>query len=241
MVAGSAGIMAKILIVEDVHDLAQLIARELKACGYDTISVDNGLSALKVLAEQRFDLVILDWMLPELDGLEVLRRMRQHSATSVLMLTGRVDEIDRVIGLEVGADDYLVKPFSMRELVARTRAMLRRVALIQQAMSVEQPAETSHKISHGPLDIDPETHIARLNQQPLELSRSEFDLLHLFLRFPGRVFERDYLLATIWGELHVNHDRSVDNVIHRLRRKLGPLGDAIETVHGVGYRLRVDK
>ena len=233
--------MAKILIVEDAHDLAQLIARELKACGYETITVDNGLSAVKVLAEQRFDLVILDWVLPELDGLEVLRRMRQHSATSVLMLTGRVDEIDRVLGLEVGADDYLVKPFSMRELVARTRAMLRRVALIQQAMSTVPPAEPSHKISHGALDIDPETHVARLNQQPIELSRSEFDLLYLFLRFPGRVFEREYLLETIWGELHVNHDRSVDNVIHRLRRKLGALGDAIETVHGVGYRLHVDK
>jgi DNA-binding response OmpR family regulator len=234
--------MAKILIVEDAHDLAQLIARELKACGYETITVDNGLSALKVLADQRFDLVILDWVLPELDGLEVLRRMRQHSATSVLMLTGRVDEIDRVLGLEVGADDYLVKPFSMRELVARTRAMLRRVALIQQAMTAADPhPEPDRKISHGALDIDPETHIARLNQQPLDLSRSEFDLLYLFLRFPGRVFEREYLLETIWGEVHVNHDRSVDNVIHRLRRKLGTLGEAIETVHGVGYRLHMDK
>ncbi|MHB8626367.1 MAG: response regulator transcription factor [Aggregatilineales bacterium] len=232
--------MTKILIVEDGIDLAQLITRELKACGYEVIAVDNGLSALDIHAKQAIDLIILDWVLPELDGLEVLRRLRQRSATPVLMLTGRVDEIDRVLGLEVGADDYLVKPFSMRELVARTRAMLRRAELIQHTLATARQAGAI-QASYGPLSIDSETHTARLNGKLLDLSRTEFDLLHLILQSPGRVFERAYLLETIWGELHVKHDRSVDNVIHRLRRKLGDFGDCIETVHGVGYRLRVNE
>jgi DNA-binding response OmpR family regulator len=229
--------MARILVVEDAVDLAQLITRELRACDYETIAADNGLSALDILAKQPLDLVILDWVLPELDGLEVLRRLREHSATSVLMLTGRVDEIDRVMGLEVGADDYLVKPFSMRELVARTPAILRRTELIQRTLTAEyQPSAVS--VHYGPLHIDPETHIASLRDLPLELSRTEFDFMHLFVRFPGRVFERAYLLETIWGQLQVSHDRSVDNVIHRLRRKLNDFGEMIETVHGVGYRLQ---
>src|SRR2546423_1756772 len=133
--------MAKILLVEDAPDLAQLIARELTASRYDVIVCDNGLTALEQHASQQPDLVILDWMLPGMDGLEVLRRLRQSAAPPVLMLTGRNEEIDRVVGLEVGADDYLVKPFSMRELLARTRAMLRRVELIQQTMQADRQGE----------------------------------------------------------------------------------------------------
>src|SRR5579871_5895791 len=129
--------MAKVLLVEDAPDLAQLIARELRAASYEVALADNGVTALQLHADEHPDLVILDWMLPEMDGLEVLRRLRQSATTPVLMLTGRDDEIDRVVGLEVGADDYLVKPCSMRELLARTRAMLRRFDLIQQAATAE--------------------------------------------------------------------------------------------------------
>jgi DNA-binding response OmpR family regulator len=228
--------MSKILVVEDAQDLSRLIARELKACGYDVNLAEDGLSAFDFCVKQHPDLVILDWILPGMDGLEVLRRLRQTSATPVLMLTGRHEEIDRVLGLELGADDYLVKPFGMRELVARTRALLRRVELILQVLTV--PSNSS--ISCGPLSLDPQTHIAKLNSREIDLSRIEFDLLHLFLRYPCQAFERSYLLETIWGGSWMGHDRSVDNVIHRLRRKLGEFGESIETVHGIGYRLRAN-
>jgi DNA-binding response OmpR family regulator len=230
--------MAKILVVEDVEDWAQLIARELKACSYEVFVADNGLSALELQMKQHPDLIILDWGLPLLDGLEVLRKLRQHSATPILMVTGRAEEIDRVLGLEVGADDYLVKPFSTRELIARIRAILRRVELIQNTLKTEP--KTIPPLSYGPLRVDPQTFTVHLRDERLDLSRTEFDLLCLFLQFPGQAFERSYLMETVWGETYVEHDRSVDNTIHRLRRKLKTFGESIETVHGVGYRLRVD-
>jgi DNA-binding response OmpR family regulator len=186
------------------------------------------------------DLVILDWMLPKLDGLEVLRQIRQTSAIPVLMLTARDEEADRVIGLEVGADDYLTKPFSMRELIARVRALLRRIERVQQILEADR-ARSETEIAYGPLHLDPDAHQATLDGKPLDLTRIEFELLHLLLRNPGRAFSRSYLLDTVWGESYVTGDRSVDNGILRLRRKLGGLGEAIETVWGVGYRLRRDE
>ena len=229
--------MAKILLVEDTPDLAQVIARELEAAGYDVIRAGDGLTALQLHAAHAPDLILLDWMLPKLDGLEVLRRLRRTSAVPVLMLTARGEETDRVVGLEVGADDYLTKPFSMRELIARVRAMLRRVEQIQQMLSADRAnAETA--IQRGGLRLDPQAHLAVLDGEPLDLSRTEFDLLHLLLRNPGRAFSRAYLLDTVWGETYVGGDRSVDNAMLRLRKKLGALGDDIETVWGVGYRLK---
>ena len=230
--------MAKILLVEDTPDLAQVIARELEAAGYDVIRAGDGLTALQLHAAHSPDLILLDWMLPKLDGLEVLRRLRRTSAVPVLMLTARGEETDRVVGLEVGADDYLTKPFSMRELIARMRAMLRRVEQIQQMLNADRAnAETS--IQRGALRLDPQAHLAVLDGEPLDLSRTEFDLLHLLLRNPGRAFSRVYLLDTVWGETYVGGDRSVDNAMVRLRKKLGALGDDIETVWGVGYRLKM--
>ncbi len=229
--------MAKILLVEDTPDLAQVIARELEAAGYDVIRAGDGLTALQLHAAHAPDLILLDWMLPKLDGLEVLRRLRRTSAVPVLMLTARGEETDRVVGLEVGADDYLTKPFSMRELIARVRAMLRRVEQIQQMLSADRAnAETA--IQRGALRLDPQAHLAVLDGETLDLSRTEFDLLHLLLRNPGRAFSRAYLLDTVWGETYVGGDRSVDNAMLRLRKKLGALGDDIETVWGVGYRLK---
>ncbi|MBX3081500.1 MAG: response regulator transcription factor [Anaerolineae bacterium] len=229
--------MARILVVEDTLDLAQLIARELRASNFEVTLADNGRQALELHAAQRPDLIILDWNLPELDGLEVLRRLRQYASTPVLMLTGRVDEIDRVVGLEVGADDYLVKPFSMRELLARTRAMLRRVELIRQQLTLDH-SKPSELLTYQGMCLDLATHTVTLNGLALDLSRIEFDLLHLFLAQPGRVFSRDALLDQVWGNAYDGQDRSVDYVIHRLRQKITPLSDCIETVRGVGYRLR---
>ncbi len=232
--------MTTILLVEDAVDLAQVIARELEAAGYQTLHAADGMSALKLHAGHHPDLVILDWMLPKLDGLEVLRQIRQSSAIPVLMLTAKDEETDRVIGLEVGADDYLTKPFSMRELIARVRALLRRIERVQQILEADR-ARSETAITHGPLHLDPDAYQATLDGKLLDLTRIEFELLHLLLRNPGRAFSRSYLLDTVWGESYVTGDRSVDNAILRLRKKLGDWGEAIETVWGVGYRLTPDR
>jgi DNA-binding response OmpR family regulator len=229
--------VATVLVAEDAVELAQVIARELEAVGYRVAHAADGQTALDLAAREQPDLVVLDWMLPRVDGLEVLRRLRQASATPVLMLTARSEETDRVVGLEVGADDYLTKPFSMRELVARVRALLRRAELIRQTLSADRD-DASQPLCRGPLRLDPRAHQATLGDIALELSPTEFALLQLLLRSPGRAFSRAYLLDTVWQETYVGGDRSVDNVVLRLRKKLGPLGDAVETVWGVGYRLR---
>ena len=232
--------MAVILLVEDSADLATVVTRELDSSGHRVILANDGVQALELHERDHPDLVILDWMLPRMDGIEVLRRLRQTSATPVLMLTARSEETDRVIGLELGADDYLTKPFSMRELVARVRALLRRADLIRQTLTADrEPAPGV--IVRGPLRLDPQAHQADLDGTPLDLSPTEFALLHLLLRSPGRAFSRAYLLDTVWREAYVGGDRSVDNTVLRLRKKLGSTGDAIETVWGIGYRLRPDR
>lgn len=232
--------MITILLVEDAYDLAQVIIRELEASGYRVLHADDGLRALELHALEQPALVVLDWMLPKLDGLEVLRRLRQVAPTPVLMLTARGEETDRVVGLELGADDYLTKPFSMREFVARVRALLRRAELVQQILKADH-AHADGTIIYGLLYLDPQSHLATLDSVPLELSPTEFTLLHLLLRSPGRAFSRAYLLDTVWGETYVGGDRSVDNTVLRLRKKLGPLGETIETVWGIGYRLRPER
>ncbi len=231
--------MARLLLVEDTLDLAQVIRRELEAAGYEVEHVSDGLAAVAAHARNQPDLIILDWMLPRLDGLEVMRRVRQGSATPILMLTARSEEADRVIGLEMGADDYLTKPFSMRELVARVRAMLRRAEVIQQTLHADQQGGTT-PVTRGPLRLDPDAHQVTLDGAEVDLSPTEFALLHLLLRNPGRAFSRTYLLDTLWNEPYLGGDRSVDNTVLRLRKKLGEIGEEIETVWGVGYRLRAE-
>ncbi|HSJ56592.1 MAG TPA: response regulator transcription factor [Anaerolineae bacterium] len=229
--------METILLIEDEVELARVVARELEAAGYTVLRTTDGRSALDAFARARPDLVILDWMLPGLDGLEVLRRIRHESGVPVLMLTARGEEVDRVLGLEVGADDYVTKPFSMRELIARVRALLRRLTHVQQVLADDRAPQVD-AIHYEGLTLDPAGYRAVLEGQPLDLTRTEFDLLHFLLRHPGRVFSRAYLLDAVWGAHYVTGDRSVDNAVLRLRRKLGALGDCIETVWGVGYRLR---
>ncbi len=229
--------MATILLIEDTLELAQVIVRELNAEGYQTFHAADALTGLELHQAQHPDLILLDWMLPGIDGIEMLRRLRQTSITPVLMLTARTEEIDRVIGLEVGADDYLTKPFGMRELIARVRALLRRVELMRHTLDTDRSG--SDIIEQGPLRLDPEGYLATLDGVPLDLSTTEFKLLHLLLRNPGRAFSRLYLIDTIWGETYVEGDRAVDSAILRLRRKLGALGDSIETVRSVGYRWKL--
>ncbi len=232
--------MSRLLLIEDAADLAGLIAREMGAAGFRVEIRGDGLSGWECFQANEYDLVILDWMLPGLDGMEVLRRIRQVSPTPVLMLTARTDEADRVIGLELGADDYLTKPFSMRELGARVRAMLRRAEILRDMLAADRSGE-SGEIQIGPVQLNPATFTATLKGGELELTRTEFSMLHLLMRNPGRVFSRNYILDAIWGEAYIEGDRSVDNAILRLRKKLGSWGDAIETVWGVGYRLRRDR
>jgi len=231
--------MDTILLVEDATDLADAIARELAADGYRVVRAADGISGLRLCESERPDLVILDWMLPELDGLEVLRRLRQDPAcaVAVLMLTARGDETDRVVGLELGADDYLTKPFGMKELKARVRALLRRTRRIRDTLAADRSPEDA-PLAYGPLRLIPAVFQARLEDRPLDLTRTEFAFLHLLLRNPGRVFSREYLLETVWGGKYGTGDRSVDNTVLRLRKKLGSFGENIETVWGVGYKLR---
>ncbi len=226
-----------LVLAEDEHDLATVIIRELETNGFEVLHATDGDSALKLSMADEVSLVILDWMLPKLDGLSVLRLLREQSIVPVLMLTARDAEIDRVMGLELGADDYLTKPFSMRELVARIRAMLRRRELI------EQTVHADHGLGNEPIESSgvrllSDEHNVTVDGIPIELTRTEFALLHLLLRNIGRVFSRSYLLDTVWGEGYVDGDRSVDNAVLRLRKKLGRAGELLETVYGVGYRWR---
>lgn len=226
---------SQILLVEDAVDLAQVIIRELEASGYSVVHAKDGEAALLAEKTAPFQLVILDWMLPGINGLDVLRHLRAYSSVSVLMLTARDSETDRVMGLEVGADDYLTKPFSMKELIARVRALLRRRELIERTIVTDQAAKRA-VLNAGKLRIDPDAYMTTIDGEPVDLTRMEFALLYLLASNAGRVFSRAYLIDTIWGADYVDGDRSVDNTVLRLRKKLKTVGDCIEAVWGVGYR-----
>jgi DNA-binding response OmpR family regulator len=218
-----------------------LVRDHLVIAGHSVTVAGDGVTALRLLETRPADLVILDWMLPGLDGLEVCRRIRARSSTPILMLSARAEEVDRVLGLEVGADDYLTKPFSMRELLARTRALLRRVELLsQQPDGGGQQRAGSTVLEVGDLRLDVAGRAASMSGTPLELTPKEFDLLHLLARQPGRVYSREYLLRHIWGLDYDGVDRTIDSHVARLRRKLGPFGARLATVWGVGYKLQAD-
>jgi DNA-binding response OmpR family regulator len=226
--------LASILVVEDELAINDLIRSELEAEGHVVRQAHDGPTALRLVEEQAPQLVILDWMLPGLDGLSVCRQLRQNYLMPIIMLTARSEEVDRVLGLEVGADDYLVKPFGVRELLARTRAALRRVEL-EAKRGVGAPSDEK-AIVHGRLRVEPGSHRASLDGVELALTPKEFDLLFLFVANPGRAFNREFLIERIWGGDFEGFDRAVDNHIRRLRQKLGDAGDKIATVWGVGYR-----
>ncbi|HLH74214.1 MAG TPA: response regulator transcription factor [Chloroflexota bacterium] len=225
--------MATILIAEDERDLNNLVRRHLEEEGHQVLQAFDGLSAAHVALRERPDLVILDWMLPRLDGLEVCRRIRRESIVPILMLTARSEEIDRVLGLEVGADDYLTKPFSIRELLARVRALLRRIELDRDGQATEAAPPV---LTLDALRVDLSQHVASVEGTLVDLTPKEFDLLALLVRNPGRAFSRDYLIEKVWGYDAGGSDRTVDTHVLRLRKKLGSVGDRIETVWGIGYR-----
>jgi DNA-binding response OmpR family regulator len=227
--------VSTVLIAEDERDLSSLLRRHLEDEGYQVLQAYDGQAALDLVQRDKPDLLILDWMLPRLDGLEVARRVRRQTAIPILMLTARSDEIDRVLGLEVGADDYLTKPFSIRELLARVRAIFRRMELLRAAPATTQPA------SQGELTVDPNSRVASVAERELELTPKEFDLLYLLVANAGRAFSRDYLMEQVWGYESGGFDRTVDTHVLRLRKKLGDLGERIETVWGVGYRFAAQR
>ena len=226
--------MASIVIVEDEAALNDLLRTELEAEGHVVRQARDGPTALRLVEEEAPQLLILDWMLPGLDGLSVCRQLRKRYLMPIIMLTARSEEVDRVLGLEVGADDYLVKPFSMRELLARTRAALRRVEL--EAKRGQTAATGEEVIVHGALRVDPTSHRANIGDTELALTPKEFELLLLFVANPGRAFNREFLIERIWGGDYDGFDRAVDNHIRRLRGKLGDVGEKIVTVWGLGYR-----
>lgn len=228
--------MGRILVVEDEVDLNLLITRQLRLEGHDVVQTHDGASAVSLLEASAFDLVVLDWMLPKLDGLAVCRRLRERHITPVLMLTARGEEADIVLGLEVGADDYLTKPFRMRELTARVRAILRRTEMEKQAGASVAPSSAA--ITIAGVSVSPEMRQATLDGEEIDLTPKEFDLLALFFEHPGRAFSREYLLDKIWGDDVFVTDRTVDTHVQRLRKKLGDQADLIRTVWGIGYKLQ---
>ena len=226
--------MARILVVEDEVALSDLVRSHLEKVGYTVDQAFDGNQALAAADRVRPDLVILDWMLPGMDGLSVCKEIRRKHLMPILMLTARGEVADRITGLQVGADDYLGKPFSIVELAARVASLLRRVALD----SASATSDSSQPITFATLVLDLVGHRATLAGSSLDLSRREMDLLELLLQHPGRTFSRDFLVERLWGTDFDGLDRAVDTQMVRLRRKLGDLGPCIETVWGVGYRFR---
>lgn len=239
--------MAVILVVEDDIALCDLLRTHLEADGYTVFQAFDGLTALSAVEQHRPHLVILDWMLPGMDGLAVCRRLRQKHLMPIIMLTARTEEIDQILGLEVGADDYISKPFSIRQVQARVRAMLRRVELESQrsleavpaSQGISAPVATPAApppLVYGSLSIHLAERAVHLAGRAIDLTPKEFDLLVLLTSHPGWVFKREVLLQHIWGDDYEGFDRTIDNHITRLRKKLGPVGEKIDTVWGVGYR-----
>ncbi len=226
----------KILIVEDEIALQETLVYNLKKQGYEVDAVGDGLEALRAAREGKPDLILLDIMLPGMDGFEVCRIIRQEMNTPVLMLTARDDEVDRVVGLEVGADDYLTKPFSMRELIARIKAMLRRVRLIRQESLAEGLKDY---FVFGNLVIDETRREILFRDKPLALKPKEYELLLFLARHKGQVLTRDFILEKVWGWEYIGDSRTVDVHVRWLREKIEdePASPVrIITVRGAGYR-----
>jgi two-component system phosphate regulon response regulator PhoB len=223
--------MARILIIEDEQDLSGLLEYNLRTAGFEAEAVGTGASGLARARATMPDLILLDLMLPDLAGSEVLRMLKSDSElrkVPVIIVSARGQESDRVQGLELGADDYVVKPFSVRELLLRVKAVLRRS---------DAEGEPAAPLSAGDIQLDTSRHQVRVSGEEVVLTALEFRLLRLFLERADRVQTREVLLSDVWGIQAEIHTRTVDTHIKRLREKLGPAGDIIETVRGVGYKL----
>jgi two-component system, OmpR family, alkaline phosphatase synthesis response regulator PhoP len=223
--------MKTILIVDDKTSVQRLIADYLTENAFRTVVANNGREALYVARHENPDLVLLDIMMPEMDGFEFMRHFRKERNTPVIMLTARVEETDKVVGLELGADDYVTKPFGMAELVARIRAVLRR--------SYDDETASPDVLRVGDVNLDKKTHLVTVGSRKIELTPSEFDMLVILMAAPGQVFTRTNLLERLKGDLFENVERTVDVHIRNLRAKLEPdpaNPQYILTVFGVGYR-----
>lgn len=228
----------KLLVVEDEPALQETLIYNLTRQGYQVTGGGDGQAALKLAREIHPDLIVLDVMLPVMDGFEVCRILRQEMNVPILMLTARDEEVDRVIGLEVGADDYIVKPFSMREFLARVKAHLRRVRLIRAEID-DDPVIPKEILQYGNLTLDLNRREALLNNQPMPLKPKEFELLLFLARHRGQVLSRDLILERVWGWDFSGGTRTVDVHVHWLREKIEENSnepDRIVTVRGAGYR-----
>lgn len=230
--------MPRLLIVDDEPNLRHSLSYALRQEGYEVATAEDGERALDMFRSSKPDLVVLDVMLPKMDGLAVCRAIRRESDVPVIMLTARSSELDTVVGLEVGADDYLAKPFSTVELIARIRAALRRAA------APRAGAGTSAEVDSDGLRIDVGRHQVTVDGREVELKPREFDLLRFLAGHPGQVFARTQLLASVWGLDYSGDSRTVDTHVKTLRERLGDAPEDprwIETVRGVGYRFRETK
>ena len=228
-----------ILIVEDEPSLQETLAYNLKKEGYTVEAVGDGLLALESARQLKPDLIVLDLMLPGLDGFEVCRILRKEMTTAILMLTARDDEIDRVVGLEVGADDYLTKPFSMRELMARVKAQLRRARLIREELGKQAADLPQEKLSFGNLVINQTRREVTLNDEPLQLKPKEYELLLFLAEHKGQMLSREFILDRVWGWDYIGDSRTVDVHVRWLRQKIEAdpaRPERIITVRGGGYR-----
>jgi DNA-binding response OmpR family regulator len=226
---------ARILLVDDEQAVQKLLSYPLRKEGYDVVPAHDGREALDRFAEQRFDLVVLDIMLPKLDGIEVCRRLRSRSQVPIIMLTAKDDEIDKVLGLEMGADDYITKPFSVREFRSRVKAALRRAEMLRSRPAGGEP------IVAGALRIDFERRQVAVADRPVRLTYVEFEVLAALAASPGRVHTREMLLEQVWGDSGYRDPRTIDVHIRHLREKLesDPRDpEYLFTVRGVGYRFR---
>jgi DNA-binding response OmpR family regulator len=225
----------RILVVDDEPAVTDLLAYNLRKAHYEVLTAADGKSALRLAKESKPDLILLDLMIPEVDGLDVCRELRKSSGVPIIMITARGEEVDRVVGLEIGADDYVTKPFSVRELMARVKAVLRRA---KNGGPEKEPSTILR--APGDLIMDVERRAVTVAKTAIELTRLEFDLLHRLLINPGRVLTRERLLEQAWGYDYVGDTRAVDSAVKRLRAKLrqaAPEADCIESVRGLGYRI----
>ena len=233
--------MSKILVVDDEQSIVDVLVYNLVKAGHQPIVARDGETALRLARAERPDLVILDLMLPGMDGLDVCRGIRQDGSLPIIMLTARDEEIDRVVGLELGADDYVVKPFSVRELMARVKSVLRRSQAQSKAM--ESAAESTPVLRVGDLRLDIARRQATWRAALFELTSIQFELLRLLMASPGRVFSREEFLDQVWGYDYYGDTRTVDSAVKRLRarlREVAPDAELIITVRDAGYKLNDD-
>jgi two-component system alkaline phosphatase synthesis response regulator PhoP len=223
--------MKTILVVDDAPNIVELLRLYLEGAGFGVVVATDGPAAVELHRRQRPDLVILDLMLPGMDGFEVCRAIRREADTPVLMLTARTDDVDAIVGLELGADDYVTKPFNPRALVARVKAILRRT---------DGTVRLGRPIEVGTLRIEPRRRDVSVGDRAVELRAREFDLLAALARDPGAVLSRESLLEDVWGTDFAGETRTVDVHVSELRKKLAPDGPTIESVRGIGYRLIAD-